>query len=186
MKWLLYVLAGLAGLVLLAIVVLLALGGGRGESTLQSTIEIDRPAPVVFDYVTEPARIKGWLGWLVEIRPLTPGVEGVGAREVWVMEDRNNNNQRMDIEAEVTRYEADRLLTADLSAAAGFTGTVTYQLEPIGDDRTRLRYRGDYQYQHWLAKLLEPLIRRSAQAKLEEDLARLKQQAEAESSIGQR
>ena len=30
MKWLLYVLAGLGGLVVIAVVVLLALGGGRG------------------------------------------------------------------------------------------------------------------------------------------------------------
>ena len=35
-------------------------------------------------------------------------------------------------------------------------------------------------YEHWLAKLLEPVISRSAQQKLEEDLQRLKQQAEAE------
>ena len=37
------------------------------------------------------------------------------------MEDRNNNNQRMDIEAEVTRHEANRLREARLNVSEGFT-----------------------------------------------------------------
>ena len=96
------------------------------------------------------------------------------------MEDRNNNNQRMDIETEVTRHEPDRLLEARLNGPAAFTGTVTYELQPLDANRTRLVYRGSFQYEHWLAKLLEPIISRSAAQKLEEDLERLRQKAEAE------
>lgn len=186
MKWVLYALAAVVGVVLLAVIGLLIVGGGRGESTLATTVEIDRPAPVVFDWITEPPRVKSWLGWLVEIQPQTPGVEGVGAREVWVMEDRNNNNQLMNIQVATTRYDRDRLLAVDVSAQEGFKGTVTYELTPVSDGRTRLSYRGDYQFEHWLAKLLSPIITRSAQQKLEEDLARLKQLAEAEGARGQR
>ena len=53
-------------------------------------------------------------------------------------------------------------------------------LEALGPTGTRLSYRGVFQYQHWLAKLLEPIISRSARQKLDEDLARLKQLAQAE------
>jgi uncharacterized protein YndB with AHSA1/START domain len=180
MKWVLYIVAALAGIVILAIVVLLVIGGGRGEAQLTTSVEISRPAPVVFTWITEPERLKSWVGWLVDIRSLTPGHAGIGAREVWVMEDRNNNNQRMDIEAEVTRLEADRLVEARLSAAEAFTGTVTYELQPVDANHTRLTYRGSFKYEHWLAKLLEPVITRSARQKLEEDLLRLKQKAEAE------
>ena len=180
MKWLLYGLAGVVGLLVLAVVVLLALGGGRGESRFETSVDIARPAPVVFAWITEPDRVKSWVGWLIDIRSLTPDRKGVGAREVWVMEDRNNNNQRMDIESEVTRHEPDRLLEARLNAGEGFTGTVTYDLQPLDAGRTRLTYRASYQFQHWLARLLEPVISRSAQHKLTEDLARLKQKAEAE------
>ena len=180
MRWLLYTAAAVGGLVVLAVGVLLVIGGGRGQGEFDASVDIARPAPVVFTWITEPERVKSWVGWMVDIRDLTPGRTGVGAREVWVMEDRNNNNQRMDIEAEVTRLEADRLLEARLSAPEGFTGTVTYQLEPLDANRTRLVYRGRFQYHHWLAKLLEPVITRSAQQKLEEDLDRLKQKAEAE------
>ena len=180
MKWLLYILAGVVGLVLLAVVVLLIIGGGRGEAQLVTSVEIARPASIVFKWITEPPRVKSWVGWLVDIQSLTPGKEGVGAREVWVMEDRNNNNQRMDIQSEVTRYEADRLVQARLTVPQGFNGMVTYEIEPLDANRSKLTYRADFKYEHWLAKLMEPVITRSAKQKLEEDLARLKQKAEAE------
>ncbi len=180
MKWVLYLFASLVGLVGLAVIVLLIMGGGRGEARLIASVDIARPADVVFTWITEPERVKSWVGWLVEIRSMTPHTAGVGARQVWVMEDRNNNNQRMNINSEVTRLDPDRLLETRLDAPEGFTGTIVYQLQPVDTNRTRLTYTGDYKYEHWLAKLLEPLITRSAQHKLEEDVARLKQKAEAE------
>jgi len=180
MKWLLYLLGGSVGLILLAVVVLLALGTRENAGRHETIVEIARPAPVVFAWITEPARIKSWMGWVVEIQSLTPDRNRVGAREIWVMEDRNNNNQRMDIEVETTRFNPDRLLEANLKVPSGFTGTVTYQLEPLDPGRTRLIYRGMFQYEHWLAKLMEPIISRSASQKLQEDLERLKQKVEAE------
>lgn len=177
MKWMLYVLAGIGGLLVVAVVVLLALR--QDETRFRESVEIARPAPVVFTWITEPARIKGWIGWLVEIRLLTPQTTGVGERQVWVMEDRNNNNQHMNIDAEITEYHPGRRMQARVSAQEGFTGVISYDLEALGPDRTRLTYVGTFQYQHWLAKLLEPVISRSARQKLQEDLARLKQAAEA-------
>jgi hypothetical protein len=97
------------------------------------------------------------------------------------MEDRNNGNQRMDIESEIVRYEPGRLLEARLNVPAGFTGEVRYELEPMDANRTRLTCRANYQFDRWLARLLEPTISRSAQQKLKDDLARLKQQAAAKS-----
>jgi len=180
MKWVAYLFGGVVGLIGLAVIVLLIMGGGRGESRLAASVEIARPPSVVFTWITEPERVKSWVGWLVEIQSLTPGNAGVGAREVWVMEDRNNNNQRMNVNTEVTRLEPNRLLETRLSALEGFTGNVVYQLQPIDANRTRLNYTADYKFEHWLAKLLEPVISRSAQHKLDEDVARLKQRAEAE------
>jgi uncharacterized protein YndB with AHSA1/START domain len=180
MKWIMYLAVALVATVGLAVVALLIIGGGRGEGRFDTTIEIDRPAPVVFAWVTEAPRLKRWVGWLVDILELTPSIAGVGARNVWVMEDRNNNNQRMDIENAVVAHEPNRLLAARLDVPDGFTGDVRYELEALGPTRTRLTYRATFQYQHWLAKLLEPIISRSARQKLTEDLARLKQLAEAE------
>lgn len=178
MKWVLYILAGLGGLLVLTVVTLVALGSRSSAGRFETTVEIAQPAPVVFEWISEPARLKAWVGWLIDVQQVTPAT-GVGSREVWVMEDRNNNNQRMDIQAEVTRHEANRLREARLNVSEGFTGTVTYELQPLDASRTQLTYRAAFKYDHWLAKLLEPVINRSARQKSVEDLARLKQLAEA-------
>ena len=109
MKWIGYILAAIGGIVVIALVVLLALGGGRGQSRLVKTIEIAKPADVVFAWITEPSKLKAWVGWLIDIHRETPDPVRVGSREVWVMEDRNNNNQRMEIHAEYTRVEPARV-----------------------------------------------------------------------------
>lgn len=181
MRWLLYALAGVGGLVVIAVVILLFLGGFRGESQLVAQIDIAKPASTVFTWVSRPEKLKSWVGWMVDVREITPNQNGVGSRQVWVMEDRNNNNQLMNIASEVTRHEPDRVLESKVSAAEGFTGEVRYELEPIDATKTKLTYRAHYKFDHWLAKLLEPIISRSAQQKLEEDLQRLKQQVEQES-----
>jgi uncharacterized protein YndB with AHSA1/START domain len=179
MKWLLYALAAVGGFLVICLIVLLFLGGFRGESRLVASVDIARPPDAVFPWLSQPEKLKSWVGWMVDVRTLTPDRTGVGTRQVWVMEDRNNNNMRMDIASEITRADPDRLLEARVSAAEGFTGEVRYELEPMDTNKTRLTYRATYKFEHWLAKLLEPLISRSAQQKLEEDLKRLKQQVEA-------
>lgn len=180
MKWLRYALSAIGGLLVLAVIVLLVMGGGRGESRHEASVEIAKPAPAVFTWITRPEKVKSWVSWLVDIRELTPDRNGVGARQVWTMEDRNNGNQRMDIESEIMRFEQDRVLETRVAAREGFTGAISYELQPVDPAHTRLVYTASFKYEHWLAKLLSPLISRSAQQKLQEDLARLKQHAEAE------
>jgi uncharacterized protein YndB with AHSA1/START domain len=180
MKWLLYALAAVGGLLVICVIVLLFLGGFRGESRLVASVDIARPPSAVFPWLSQPDKLKSWVGWMVDVRDLTPNHTGVGTKQVWVMEDRNNNNQRMDIASEITRSDPDRLLEAKVSAAEGFTGEVRYELESVDAKNTKLTYRATYKFDHWLAKLLEPVISRSAQQKLEEDLQRLKRQVEAE------
>jgi uncharacterized membrane protein len=180
MKWLKYLLAAIGGVMAILLIVLLFLGGGRGLARHVHSIDIDKPADTVFGWVSRPEKLKSWVGWLVDIRDLTPDRIGVGAKQVWVMEDRNNGHKRIDIDCEVTGYEPGRMLESRLHAPEEFTGDVRYELEPMAASRTRLTYRGSFKYEHWLAKLLEPVISRSAQHKLEDDMARLKQQIEAE------
>jgi hypothetical protein len=62
MKMLLYALGAVVGVILIAVVTLLAVG--RSESTLTASIEVARPPAVVFAWVSEPERVKRWLGWL--------------------------------------------------------------------------------------------------------------------------
>lgn len=184
MKWLLYILAAVAGLAGLALIVLLAVGGGRGVSRQVANIEIARPADVVFGWISEPERLESWVGWLVEIQTLTPPPAAVGSRYLWVMEDRNNNSARIEVITEITRLETNRVLETRISVSESYAGTVIYELERVDATRTHLAYRATYRFEHWLAKLLEPIISRSAKHKLDADLDRLKQLAEAEQARG--
>lgn len=179
MKWLLYALAGVGGLLVICVIVLLFLGGYRGESRLVASIDIARPPGTVFPFITQPEKLKSWVSWLVEVKEVAPAGTGSHAKQVWVMEDRNNNNQLMNIETEIVQSDPGRLLEVNVAAAMGFTGNIRYELESGDNQRTRLTYIGHYKFDHWLAKLFEPLISRSAQQKLEGDLQRLKQQVEA-------
>jgi uncharacterized membrane protein len=180
MRWLAYVAGAVVILAIVAVVVLLALGGARGQSRHVRSLEIKRPAPVVFMWITEPERLKAWVGWLVDVQGDRASQIAPGVKQVWVMEDRNNNNQRMDLHTLVTRVEHGRVLELQVSVPGTATGTITYELEPVDAHRTHLTYRATYQYEHWLARLLEPVIARAAQQKLVDDLDRLKERAEAE------
>ena len=56
---------------------------------------------------------------------------------------------------------------------------MTYELQPLDANRTQLTYRAAFEFDHWLAKLLEPVITAPPGRRCVEDLARLKQLAEA-------
>ena len=123
------------------------------------------------------------MSWLLEIRSADPGREGVGTRRVWVMEDRNNNNQKMEIVAVVQEWDPPKTLTLSLDAPGGFRGRQTYRLTGVGDGRTQVEIDSRYQFDNWLAKLLEPLITPSANAKMARDVAELKRMVESQTPV---
>jgi carbon monoxide dehydrogenase subunit G len=184
MKWLLRIGGALVALIVLAIVVLKLMGMRTDAGRIRHTVEIDRPPAQVFRWLNEPERVKQWISWLVEIRPVQGApTSGVGAKDVFVMDD-PNMKQKVELESEVTAFEPDRKISVKIHAAMGFSGDLDYILTPVGEGRTRLEYDGRYQYHHWMASLFEPLVTPQAKAKLEGDLAKLKQLVEAEPRIG--
>lgn len=178
MNWMIKLLLLVLALAVVAVLGLLA-AGLRGEAgQVDVTVEIGRPAAIVFPWLHEGDKVKQWVSWLKEVRPLTPVKNGVGTREIWVMQDANNGNTPMEIVSEGTLYDPPRRMAAKLTARDAFTGGVTYELTESGG-RTTLRYRGSFEYQHWFARLLEPLITPEARKKLVGDLATLKRLVEA-------
>ena len=94
-------------------------GGASGRAVNQAAIEIERPAAEVFPWLTEPEKLRQWIGGRVETAPLTEGRPRVGARsrEVVVM-----GKGRTEMESEVTALEPGRLLAVRL-ASPGFVPT---------------------------------------------------------------
>lgn len=104
----------------------------------------------------------------------------MGTREVWVMEDRNNNNALMEITGEVTAVEENRYVEVKLSSAKLFDGVASYRLTDLGNGRTRMESAGKYYFKSAFATLMTPLVMPSAKKKMDNDLGKLKSLIEAE------
>ncbi len=179
MKWLAIVFGGVAGLALLAVVVLLALSFRPGAGRITGTVVVDRPPSEVWPWIVEADRLLEWVGWLVEVEVLTPGVEGVGSRVRWVMIDPTLNNRRVEIEGEVMEWEPGRLSTMSLDSPGMFTGEGRYELVEVEGGRTRVEYESRFRMGAPVGRLLEPVVTPQAARKAADDLARLKERIEA-------
>jgi uncharacterized protein YndB with AHSA1/START domain len=177
MKILKYAVISVFALVGLCVLALLAIGGLRGTALLQSDVVIAKPPSQVYPWIAEGDRLKQWVSWLVEVRPLTPGITGAGSKEVWVMDD-PNMGERIEITGEVVAADAPRLRQAKMRMPDAFSGVITYQLTDIGGS-TRLQFTSSYEFESWFARLLAPIVTRQAQQKMISDVATLKRLAEA-------
>lgn len=178
MKWVGRIVAALVGLLVLAIVVLLALGRRPDAGVNRATIEIARPPAVVWSWLSEPEKLKQWVDWLVAVESDTTSPSGVGHREVWVMDD-PNMKQQMRLPATVTAVDPPRSMSAHIAEPGSFDGDVSYTLEDLGNDRTRVTQLSRFKYTNPLYVLLEPLVTPEAQKKADSDFAKLKARAEA-------
>jgi uncharacterized protein YndB with AHSA1/START domain len=178
MKWVLRIVGALVGLAVLAVLILFALSkrpdAGKGEVS----IEIAQPPTVVWAWITEPEKLKQWVGWLAAVESDTTTAMGVGHREVWVMDD-PNAKEPMRLPAVVTAEDAPHSGSAHIEVPGSFEGEVSYVLTDLGGGRTRLTQKADFRYTNPVFALLEPLVTPEANKKMATDLARLKAKAEA-------
>lgn len=158
----------------LAVGALLLLGGFKGEGRNSVTIRVEAPVQEVYAWITEPEKLKQWMGGLVESTPLTTDGLRVGARsrEVFEMGD-----ERRVMEVEITALRPNERLEAKVTSD-GFVVDVRYILSQK-DGLTRVTYIGDAKYTRLHLRLMEPIITPMAQQKLEDDFARLKEMIEA-------
>jgi uncharacterized protein YndB with AHSA1/START domain len=179
MRWVRRTLAALIALPLLAVIALLLAGQREGAGRNVERLAIARPPAQVYRHLVEEDLLKRWTG-LAEIESLTKGEFGPGSRMRLVSEARG---QRTSMEAQVTGAEENRLLVLAVKTApgspVGFSQRAEYRLEDRAGD-TRLTVTTDTRYEGAVAGLLEPLITRAAQRRLEVTLDRLRLQVERE------
>jgi uncharacterized protein YndB with AHSA1/START domain len=173
-KVLLGVVGVIIAVVLVGVIVLLALGRRDDAGRNTAAIQIDRPPAQVFPWITEPDRLKQWIGGLVESTPLTDdGLEvGARSREVIAM-----GNERYEMETTIVDLEPPVRLVVEIESS-GFKADARYDLVESGGG-TFFSYACISRYEHPMAKLMEPLVTRAAQQKIEGDLARLKELVES-------
>jgi uncharacterized protein YndB with AHSA1/START domain len=179
MKWIKIVLGSLLGLIILATAALAVAGMGADANRLATSIVIRQKPAVIWPWLYQPDKVKQWVSWLVEVREDGSGVPKPGGKAAWVMEDRNNNNMRMQINAVVDAVEPDRKLAVSLDSLAGFRGTSVYTLAEQPDGSTRLESDSRYTFEGGFARFMTPLIIWQAKKKMDGDLDHLRALVEA-------
>jgi uncharacterized protein YndB with AHSA1/START domain len=126
-------------------------------------VEIAAPPERLFPYLVGSEERLRWMALLVESEAL----DDRRFRDVFV-----DHGHRVEIEAEITRYEPPRRLEVHLVADA-FSARSTHVVEEAGRG-SRLTTTVETEYTKRLARIAGPLVARRAQAQLEADQRALK------------
>src|SRR5262249_44395710 len=152
------VLGALIALLLVCAAVLLAMGASKDANRMTSSLVIHRKPEAVWPWLYKPEKVKQWVTWLIEIREEGEGEPALGQKAVWVMEDRNNGNQRMEITGTVKAVEPARHIEIAMVAPQGFSGLASYTLTALPDGSTRLDTDTRYVFEDPFAHFMTPVI----------------------------
>ncbi len=167
MKLLVWLIGGVFSLLLVAVLILSAMSMRPGAGRSHSEVEIAAAPAQIWPWLTEGEKAKQWVSWLVEVRSVAKD------KEVWVMEDRNNGGERMEVVGTVLKSDFPRSLTVSLESP-GFKGQQSYQLTDLGGGRTKVEMASQYKFEQAVSRLLEPVISAAASKKMAADLESLK------------
>lgn len=143
---------------------------------ISTSIDVDRPAAGLFEYVTDPSRFSEWQNGVIDGHMESTGPPSVG--------DKCSATRRIGF--------TDRLVTSEVThvdpphkwGVRGIDGpiraAVDVTVEPLEDDqRSRVTITIDFTA-YGIGKLLVPLlVRRQARREMPANLQRLKQRLEA-------
>lgn len=135
-----------------------------------TTINVDRPAAVVFEYATDPGRFSEWQKGVVDASMEKPGSPSIGDR---CLTTRRIGFANRPIASEITHVNPPR--TWGVRGIDGpVRATVDATVEPLTDSTSRLAIAIGF-VGHGIGKLLVPLIvRRQARKEMPTNLAMLK------------
>lgn len=174
MKWIKLSIASILGLIVLATAALAIAGLGADANRSISSVVIRQKPAAIWPWLYQADKVKQWVSWLVEIREDGVGDPVPGGKAVWVVEDPNNGNARMEITGTVVSVEPNRRLSASLSAPQGFTATSTYTLTERPDGSTLLESDSRYRFDNAFARFMTPLVLWQARKKMLSDMDHLR------------
>ncbi len=123
--------------------------------SIESRVEIERPAAEVFAFVADQTNAPQWQDGLAEVRRVTDGPIGVGAEHAFV---RRFAGRRIESRNRFTRFEPGRFVEFEIPQG-WLTGTASYRVEPIASGGCLLISRMDFRIRGPL-KLVSPLLAR--------------------------
>jgi uncharacterized protein YndB with AHSA1/START domain len=172
MRWIKLSIVSVFGIILVVTAALAIAGSGSDANRLQCSVVIRQKPAAIWPWLYEAEKVKQWVTWVVEVR--NQGAPTPGSKMVWVMEDRNNGNARMEIAAVAEAVEPERKLSMALSAADAFRGTSTYTLTEQPDGSTVLGSDSRYTFANRFARFMTPLVIWQAKKKMISDMFHLR------------
>ena len=168
MKWLLSILAVSAVVVGLGLV---ALGAREGRGRVTGAVELEHPPSAVFPFLVQPGLRKQWMLGVEDIAPVgDPTLRG-GARSRVVLE----SPERMETVEEILVVEQDkRVLLQRVCSHPPFQQRLEYALKDLGGGRTLVTAAIHTGYQGLVFNLLEPLLTRAAQSRMDLEIEQLR------------
>ena len=172
MKWVKISIGSILGLILLATAAVAIAGLRSDANRLYCSMVIRQKPAAIWPWLFEADKLKQWVTWLVEVR----GAEepSPGGKSTWVMEDRNNGNQRMEIHSVVESVEPAHKLAVSLDSPIGFRGRSTYRLSGQSDGATLLESDSRYTFDNGFARFMLPLVMWQAKKKMVSDMDHLR------------
>jgi uncharacterized protein YndB with AHSA1/START domain len=171
-------------LVLLCAVVLwfAARRGDRGY--IAQEVTIDRPAPMVFRWITTDDLLRRWISDLVKLEKTGPAGPAQPSNVYRI--DEFIAKRRVVFEVKVIRTIPNQELELAVKSAVGstdsYTGTAHFKLFPNGD-YTKVEFTSQTDFQSLDDQIIEPILTYATQKKMQEDLTRLKLMMEAEPAM---
>ncbi len=140
------------------------------EFSVQTCLEIARPASEVFAFVADQTNAPQWQRGLHEVRRTTTDPIGVGTEHVFV---RRFAGMKIESRNRFTRYEPGRFVSFEIPSGQ-ITGEASYLVEPTDTDSCRLTSEVHFRVSG-LAGLAAPLLARVFERDTKRDEAALKE-----------
>jgi uncharacterized membrane protein len=142
---------------------------------VEARVDVDRPADEIFAYLEDAENNTEWLKGMRSARWTSPRPVAVGS----TYEQRSRFLGR-DIKTsfEVTRHQPGRLITIESREGSSFPITVTRQVEPDGQGRSRVTEIVDGDASGFYS-VATPLLRRMVKRNIQRDYGNLKRLLEA-------
>jgi len=141
--------------------------------TFSQSIEIERPAEVVWPYLAALEQVGTWEEGVGPIDVLTPRPIRVGTQ---IAARRNFANAKTRLSGEIREWEEGRTGTMAIRGGPIELALATFSVEPIDANRSRVTYTGEVELRgalRWLSAALPAMGRRQMTANLNRLRARV-------------
>jgi hypothetical protein len=179
MKWVKISIGSILALIVLATAAVAIAGMGADANRLYCSMVIRQKPAAIWPWLFEAGKLKQWVTWLVDVRDDGTSEPAPGRKSTWVMEDRNNGNQRMEIHSVVESVEPSRKLAVALDSPIGFRGSSVYRLTEQAGGATLLESDSRYTLENGFARFMVPLVIWQAKKKMLSDMDHLRALVEA-------